>query len=125
MDKHKKAWSQIWKHSNFDVKTGNGDIFILRLHIFHLYQSISKHSVGYDIGVPSRGWHGEAYRGHIFWDELFIFPFINLHNPHLARSLLMYRYRRLPKAREAAEKNGYRGLCTLGKAVVMVVKKAR
>jgi trehalose/maltose hydrolase-like predicted phosphorylase len=109
LDEHKKAWSLIWKHSNFDVKTGNGDIFALRLHIFHLYQTISKHSVGYDIGVPSRGWHGEAYRGHVFWDELFIFPFINLHNPHLARSLLMYRYRRLPKARAEAVENGYRG----------------
>lgn len=107
--KHKKAWSQIWKHSNFDVITDKGEIFALRLHIFHLYQSVSEHSVGCDIGVPARGWHGEAYRGHIFWDELFIFPFINLHAPHLARSLLMYRYRRLPKAREEAANNGYRG----------------
>ena len=23
------------------------------------------------------GVHGEAYRGHIFWDELFVFPFLN------------------------------------------------
>lgn len=109
LQQHKKVWSQIWQHSNFDIKTANGDILALRLHIFHLYQTVSQHSVGCDIGVPSRGWHGEAYRGHIFWDELYIFPFINLHTPHLARSLLMYRYRRLPKAREEASKNGYRG----------------
>ncbi|MFO7658359.1 MAG: glycosyl hydrolase family 65 protein, partial [Bacteroidales bacterium] len=109
LQQHKKAWSQIWQHSNFDIKTANGDILALRLHIFHLHQTVSQHSVGCDIGVPSRGWHGEAYRGHIFWDELYIFPFINLHTPHLARSLLMYRYRRLPKAREEATKNGYRG----------------
>ena len=37
-----------------------------------------------DVGVPARGWHGEAYRGHIFWDELFIFPFLNFQRP-LAR----------------------------------------
>ncbi len=109
LENHKKAWSQIWKHSNFDVKTANGDILVLRLHLFHLHQTVSQHSVGFDIGVPSRGWHGEAYRGHVFWDELYIFPYINLHTPHLARSLLMYRYRRLPKAREEASKNGYRG----------------
>jgi trehalose/maltose hydrolase-like predicted phosphorylase len=61
------------------------------------------------VGVPSRGLHGEAYRGHIFWDELYIFPYINFHLPQLARSLLMYRYHRLPKAREAARSSGYRG----------------
>ena len=31
--------------------------------------------------MPARGWHGEAYRGHVFWDELFIFPFFNLQQP--------------------------------------------
>ncbi|MBD3237611.1 MAG: hypothetical protein GF330_12975, partial [Candidatus Eisenbacteria bacterium] len=24
-----------------------------------------------DVGIPPRGWTGEAYRGHIMWDELF------------------------------------------------------
>jgi len=33
-----------------------------------------------DIGVPARGWTGEAYQGHVFWDELFIFPFFQLSN---------------------------------------------
>jgi alpha,alpha-trehalase len=62
-----------------------------------------------DVGVPSRGWHGEAYRGHIFWDELFIFPMINLRLPEITRELLMYRYRRLDAARENARQAGYRG----------------
>ena len=57
----------------------------------------------------TRGWHGEAYRGHIFWDELFIFSFLNLRLPELARELLMYRYRRLPEARTGAKAAGYRG----------------
>ena len=36
-------------------------------------------------GVPARGLHGEAYRGHVFWDELFVLPFLNLRLPELAR----------------------------------------
>ena len=28
--------------------------------------------------MPARGWTGEAYQGHIFWDELFIFPVLQL-----------------------------------------------
>ncbi|MBW6502413.1 MAG: hypothetical protein K0B05_13565, partial [Bacteroidales bacterium] len=106
---HRSAWEQIWSHSKIEIKTRNNELLILRLHIFHLHQTVSRNSIGYDIGVPARGWHGEAYRGHIFWDELFIFPYINLHMPKLARSLLMYRYRRLPQARMAARENGFRG----------------
>jgi trehalose/maltose hydrolase-like predicted phosphorylase len=39
--------------------------------------------------VPARGWTGEAYEGHIFWDELFIFPTLNYRAPEITRSLLM------------------------------------
>ena len=70
---------------------------------------MSPHTIEFDIGVPARGWHGEAYRGHIFWDELFIFPFLTLRLPMLTRALLRYRYRRLPEARRAAQAAGYAG----------------
>ena len=59
--------------------------------------------------MPARGWTGEAYQGHIFWDELFIFPFFNYRMPEITRSLLMYRYRRLGEARAAAAAAGYKG----------------
>ena len=62
----------------------------------------SPNSIGLDVGVPARGWTGEAYQGHIFWDELFIFPFLNYRMPEITRSLLMYRYRRLDEARAQA-----------------------
>ena len=48
---------------------------------------LSPNSIGLDIGVPARGWTGEAYQGHIFWDELFIFPFLNYRMPEITRSL--------------------------------------
>ena len=59
--------------------------------------------------VPARGLHGEAYRGHIFWDELFIFPLFSVRMPELTRSLLLYRYRRLDQARQNARAAGYAG----------------
>jgi alpha,alpha-trehalase len=82
---------------------------ILRVHIFHLLQTVSRNTVGLDVGMPARGLHGEAYRGHIFWDELFIFPFLTYSVPEITRALLMYRYRRLDQARELAEDAGFRG----------------
>lgn len=106
---HRIAWSYIWGLSNVELQASDNQILILRLHIFHLHQTVSDNSIGLDIGVPSRGWHGEAYRGHIFWDELYIFPFIILHSPQLARSLLMYRFHRLPAARQEASDSGYKG----------------
>src|SRR5215210_5866501 len=62
-----------------------------------------------DARVPARGLNGEAYRGHVFWDELYIYPFLNFRLPEITRELLMYRYRRLDEARAAAKEAGYRG----------------
>ena len=82
---------------------------MVHLHLFHLLQTVSNNSVGLDVGVPARGLHGEAYRGHVFWDEVFILPFLSLRFPQAARALLLYRYRRLDQARRGAEAAGYAG----------------
>lgn len=107
---HIAHWKELWERADIELDMEDErDQPLLRLHIFHLFQTCSAHSIDLDVGVPARGWHGEAYRGHIFWDELFIFPFLNTSMPELARSLLLYRYRRLPEAREAAREAGYEG----------------
>ncbi|MCA1688645.1 MAG: glycoside hydrolase family 65 protein, partial [Actinobacteria bacterium] len=72
-------------------------------------QVCSPHTADLDAGVPARGLNGEAYRGHVFWDELYIYPFLNYRLPQITRELLMYRYRRLDEARAAAKEAGYRG----------------
>lgn len=107
-----RCWSQLWDTCDitFDRMQGsNGEQTKLRVHIFHLLQTISPNSIDYDVGVPARGWHGEAYRGHIFWDELFILPYLTLRLPLLVRETIRYRYRRLKEAREAARAHGYKG----------------
>jgi alpha,alpha-trehalase len=112
LDKHKRCWEYLWKRCNISIKheTMHPKISqILHLHLFHLLQTVSIHSLDLDVGVPARGWHGEAYRGHIFWDELFIFPIVNIRFPELTRSLLHYRYRRLPEAKKAAKDAGFKG----------------
>ena len=59
--------------------------------------------------MPARGLNGEAYRGHVFWDELYVYPFLNFRLPEITRELLMYRYRRLGEARAAARRPGFAG----------------
>ncbi len=108
---HALVWRHLWDECDIALEDHTTpDIELkLRLYIFHLLQTVSIHTVERDVGVPARGWHGEAYRGHIFWDELFIFPFLTLRMPTLTRALLRYRYRRLPEARRAAREAGYEG----------------
>jgi alpha,alpha-trehalase len=110
---HVREWVHLWRRCDLDLELELAEPDhihrTLRLHIFHLLQTVSPHTIDQDVGVPARGWHGEAYRGHIFWDELFIFPFLNLRLPDLTRALLRYRYRRLRRAREAAREEGFRG----------------
>lgn len=106
---HTWAWEQLWAQCDITVMDAPRIQLLLHLHLFHLLQTVSANTIDLDVGVPPRGWHGEAYRGHILWDELFIFPFLNLRLPELTRALLLYRYRRLPEARWAARVAGYRG----------------
>jgi trehalose/maltose hydrolase-like predicted phosphorylase len=111
LERHVLAWDHLWRRCHLDLG-GDGDPEVARtlnLHVFHLLQTVSDHTIDLDVGVPARGLHGEAYRGHIFWDELFIFPFLNLRFPELTRALLQYRFRRLPEARQAATAAGYAG----------------
>ena len=82
---------------------------LLRLHISHILQVCSLHTTNHDAGVPARGLNGEAYRGHVFWDELYVFRYLTSRLPEITRELLMYRYRRLGEARAAAREAGYKG----------------
>ena len=110
LDKHAIAWHQLWRRFGVSIEEGDErTALIVNLHVFHLLQTISPLTAGLDAGVPARGLHGEAYRGHVFWDELFVFPFFSFRRPRLARALLRYRYRRLREARWAAQEAGFEG----------------
>ncbi len=104
-----QAWKKIWEKVDI-VITGDWMVQkMIRLNLYHTITSVSAHSAKYATGIPARGLHGESYRGHIFWDELFVMPFLNFHFPETARASLLYRYHRLPAAKKLAEKAGYQG----------------
>ena len=107
--RHTAAWRELWRACDMTLPKNDRVQLVLRFHIAHVLQVCSRHTVDYDAGVPARGLNGEAYRGHIFWDELFIYPYLNFRLPEITRELLMYRYRRLGEARAAAREAGYKG----------------
>jgi len=102
-------WEKIWQNVDIEI---DGDRYaqeLVRMQMYHLISSASPNNIKLDAATTARGLHGEAYRGHIFWDELFILPFYFKHFPEVSRSLLMYRYRRLDTARKHAKKNDRKG----------------
>ncbi|MFP4383836.1 MAG: beta-phosphoglucomutase family hydrolase [Spirochaetia bacterium] len=109
LEKHAGEWKDLWTRAHITIE---GDRFAqktLRLNAYHMLVTASRHNMKMDVGIPARGLHGEAYRGHIFWDEVFFLPFYNIRFPGISQSHLMYRYRRLDNAREYARENGYEG----------------
>lgn len=106
---HAAAWERLWKRFAVELDTDRETRLVLNLHLFHLLQTISPHTAELDAGVPARGLHGEGYRGHVFWDELFVLPVITRQLPAVTRALLDYRWYRLDAARQAAREAGLPG----------------
>ena len=106
---HESAWTELWDVCDIQLPREPRVQLLLRFHMAHVLQVCSRHTARHDAGVPARGLNGEAYRGHVFWDELYVYPYLNFRLPEITRGLLMYRYRRLTEARAAAREAGYRG----------------
>ena len=107
--RHSAAWDELWRVCDVHVSGDNQVQLLLRLHIAHLLQVCSPHTADLDAGLPARGLNGEAYRGHVFWDEIYVLPFFSFRLPEVTRGLLMYRYRRMGEARAAAREARWRG----------------
>ncbi|HCM89863.1 MULTISPECIES: glycosyl hydrolase family 65 protein [Vagococcus] len=105
-----KEWEKLWEEAAIKV---TGDLMsqkMLNLHTYHMLSSASPNgNKDLDASITARGLHGEAYRGHIFWDELFMLPFYIIHFPETAKQLLMYRYDRLEMAKQLAKEEGHLG----------------
>ena len=109
LERHLSAWEELWRVCDIRVGGDQEVQKVLRLHISHILQVCSRHTADCDAGVPARGLNGEAYRGHVFWDELYVYPFLSVRLPEVTRALLLYRYWRLDEARRAAREAGFRG----------------
>ncbi|GAA1050933.1 hypothetical protein GCM10009569_30520 [Arthrobacter russicus] len=109
LEQHEAAWRRLWDLFAVALDGDRHSQLVLNLHIFHLLQTLSPHTVELDTGVPARGWHGEGYRGHVFWDEVFVLPVLAVRLPEVSRALIDYRWRRLNAARVAASAAGLAG----------------
>jgi trehalose/maltose hydrolase-like predicted phosphorylase len=103
---HNKAWDGLWKS---DIRVEGDDQSQQDIHsmLYHLYSFVRE---GTDLSPSPMGLSGLGYNGHVFWDtELWMYPSILVLHPEMARSLVEYRYQRLPAARKNAFNHGYKG----------------
>ncbi|MEA1887029.1 MAG: family 65 glycosyl hydrolase domain-containing protein [Bacteroidota bacterium] len=107
LDAHKEAWQKKWDESDIVIKGDPAAQQGIRFNIFHLYQTYQGDDKRLNIGP--KGFTGEKYGGTTYWDtEAFAFPFYLMTSDlHVARNLLLYRYRHLGKAIENAGKLGF------------------
>lgn len=104
---HAAVWRAKWDKCDItiegDVKAQQG----IRFNIFQLMQTYTGQDERLNIGP--KGFTGEKYGGSTYWDtEAYCLPFyLGTSNPQIARNLLIYRYKHLPKAIENAKKLGF------------------
>ncbi|MGE4288414.1 MAG: glycoside hydrolase family 65 protein [Salinivirgaceae bacterium] len=107
LDEQKAAWKAKWEESDITIE---GDIAAqqaIRFNIFQLNQTYTGEDERLNIGP--KGFTGEKYGGSTYWDtEAYCLPFyLATADQHVARNLLLYRYKQLDKAIENAAKLGF------------------
>ena len=108
---HKEAWKRLWDTGKIDIE---GDLELSQAVYGSMYYILSSTRADWPYGLSPGGLPGgEEYMGHTFWDQdIWMYPFLVLLHPDLARGCLGYRYQRLPGARVMAAKYGYNGKTT-------------
>lgn len=104
-------WQAVWQDADIVLDSDDPDMQkMIRMNVFHIRQAAQhKANRDLDVSVGSRGLTGEGYRGHIFWDELFVIPYYAANDPQTARDLLQYRVRRLNAAKANAQVDDEQG----------------
>jgi len=103
---HNAAWDELWK-SDIVIEGDEQSQRDVHSAMYHLYSFIRE---GTSYSPSPMGLSGLGYNGHVFWDtELWMFPAILVLNPGMAKSMVEYRYERLPQARHNAFAHGYKG----------------
>lgn len=106
MQAHYRLWDELWQ-GDIRIEGDDDAQRIVRFALFNLYSSCRG---GSRLSIPPMGLSLQGYNGHIFWDtELWMYPPMLLLNQDIVRSMLDYRFDRLPAARKKALAYGYRG----------------
>lgn len=107
LQEQKTCWKRKWEDNDIVIEGDEAAQQGIRFNIFQLNQTYTGEDERFNIGP--KGFTGEKYGGSTYWDtEAYCIPFYLSTAPeHVARNLLLYRYKQLPRAIENAEKLGF------------------
>ncbi len=105
---HVDQWEKMWESCEVTIEGDDRAQRAVRFALYHLLR------VGNEaderVPVCAKGFAGEAYFGHFFWDtEIYMLPFFLYTRPGVARALVGFRPATLDGARRNAASLGYRG----------------
>lgn len=107
LHEHRAEWGGRWEDADVIIEGDPGLQRAVRLALFQLMASVATDR---ETALGARGLTGPGYRGHVFWDtDVFVLPFLAATRPQAARTLLEYRFLRLPAARREARRTGRAG----------------
>ena len=119
LEDQKAAWIAKWHTSDIVIDGDPEAQQGIRFNIFQLNQTFT--GVDERLNIGPKGFTGEKYGGSTYWDtEAYCLPFyLATADSHVARNLLLYRYKQLGKAIENAEKLGFTNGAALYPMVTM------
>lgn len=107
-EKHEHIWESRWKTADIEIEGNDFVQLAVRVSIYHLLRACNDQDDR--IAICAKGFAGEAYYGHFFWDtEVYLLPFFIYTHPEAAKKLLGFRVNTLEGAIRNARYYGYRG----------------
>lgn len=105
---HCQAWADLWHQCEVVIEGDEEAQRALNFSMYHLLRSANDEDNR--IAVCAKGFAGEAYFGHFFWDtEVYLLPFFLYTRPEAARKLVEFRINTLKGAKKNAAAYGYSG----------------
>ncbi|MEG2950056.1 MAG: glycoside hydrolase family 65 protein [Clostridia bacterium] len=105
---HEALWQSMWHAADVTIAGDDEAQLALRFSIYHLLRCANEQESR--VAICAKGFSGEAYFGHFFWDsEIYLQPFYLHTLPQMGKNLSLFRVHTLSGAIENAKKYGYEG----------------
>lgn len=105
---HELMSEEMWEDSKIEIVGDEESQRAVNFSIYHLLRC----GRGTDsrVAICAKGFAGEAYFGHFFWDtEMYLLPFYLYTQPKMAERLVKFRINTLEGAKKNAKLYGYAG----------------
>lgn len=105
---HERKWDLLWEQADIEIEGDEPAQKAVRFSIYHLLRALNEQDSR--VAICAKGFAGEAYFGHYFWDtEIYLLPFYLYTQPDKAKNLVDFRINTLAGALDNARDYGYKG----------------